>query len=224
MAAIVFDGLDQRTESATGRILWSERAAFPFVVGSSGLTHAFMRQWRETGQIAREFQPPEAAPVDRLFVVSGSCSPVTEEQIRSAERDGFESFAGLDANREELLKNVLRALGRGKSAIVYSALGPAGVNTSLGGEQLGQYLGDLMRDVVLQSGVRRAIIAGGDTSSHAVKRLGISALTFAAVMAPGAPLCRAESDLARMHGLELVLKGGQVGSREFFERVRKGRI
>jgi uncharacterized protein YgbK (DUF1537 family) len=81
-----------------------------------------------------------------------------------------------------------------------------------------------MRDVVLQSGVRRAIIAGGDTSSHAVTRLGIAALTFAAVMAPGAPLCRAESDLAGMHGLELVLKGGQVGSRDFFERVRKGRI
>ena len=95
---------------------------------------------------------------------------------------------------------------------------------SLAGEQLGQYLGDLMRDVVLQSGVSRAIIAGGDTSSHAVTRLGISALTFAAVMAPGAPLCRAESDLPGMHGLELVLKGGQVGSRDFFEQVRKGRI
>jgi uncharacterized protein YgbK (DUF1537 family) len=222
--AIVFDGLDERTESETGRILWNQRASFPFAVGSSGLTHALMRQWRESGRIAPEFQPPEAEPVDRLLVVSGSCSPVTEEQIRSAERAGFESLHSVGVNRDELLGNALRALGRGRSIVIYSALGPADVKGSLGGEQLGQYLGDLMRDVILQSGVRRAIIAGGDTSSHAVTRLGISALTFAAVMAPGAPLCRAESDVARMHGLELVLKGGQVGSRNFFEQVRKGQL
>jgi len=224
ISAVVFDGLDQRTESETGRILWKQPASFPFVVGSSGLTHAFMRQWRETGQIAREFQPPVADPVDRLLVVSGSCSPATEEQIRSAERAGFEKFHTVGANRDELLSSVLGALGQSTSVIIYSALGLADVKGSLGGDQLGQYLGDLMRDVVLQSGVRRAIIAGGDTSSHAVARLGISALTFAAVMAPGAPLCRAESDVAGMHGLELVLKGGQVGSRDFFEQVRKGRI
>jgi uncharacterized protein YgbK (DUF1537 family) len=222
--AVVFDGLDHRTESETGRILWNRRASFPFMVGSSGLTHALMRHWREIGQIAPEFHPPQAAPVDRLLVVSGSCSPVTEEQIRSAGRAGFESFRGLDVNRDELLGNVLGALSRGKSVVIYLALGPADVKSSLAGDQLGQYLGDLMRDVVLQSGVRRAIIAGGDTSSHAVARLGITALTFAAVMAPGAPLCRAESDVPCMNGLELVLKGGQVGSPDFFEQVRKGRI
>lgn len=223
-AVLIFDGLDQRTESETGRILWSQRASFTFVVGSSGLTHALMCQWRETGLIAPEFQPPQAKPVDRLLVVSGSCSPVTEEQIRSAERAGFETFHSAGANRDELLNRVLNALGRGKSVVFYSALGPSDMKGSLAGEQLGQYLGDLMREVVLESGVRRAVIAGGDTSSHAVTRLGISALTFAAVMAPGAPLCRAESDLTGMDGLELVLKGGQVGGRDFFEQVRKGRI
>lgn len=222
--AVIFDGLDQRTESETGRILWNQRAAFPFLVGSSGLTHALMRQWRETGRIASGFHPPTADPVDRLLVVSGSCSPVTEEQIRSAERAGFEGFHSVGANRDELLSKALDVLGRGRSVIIYSALGFADPDSSMGGEQLGRYLGDLMRDVVLHSGVRRAIIAGGDTSSHAVARLGISALTFAAVLAPGAPLCRAESDVAGMHGLELVLKGGQVGSRNFFEQVRKGRI
>jgi uncharacterized protein YgbK (DUF1537 family) len=222
--AVIFDGLDQRTESETGRILWNQRASFPFLVGSSGLTHALMRQWRDTGRISPDFQTAAAEPVDRLLVVSGSCSPVTEEQIRSAERAGFEAFHSVGANRDELLGNLLDALRGGRSAIVYSALGSAGLDGSMGGEQLGKYLGELMRDVVLQSGVRRAIIAGGDTSSHAVTRLGISALTFAAVMAPGAPLCRAEAEEPRMHGLELVLKGGQVGGRDFFEQVREGRI
>jgi uncharacterized protein YgbK (DUF1537 family) len=222
--AVLFDGVDRRTELETGRILWNRRASVPFAVGSSGLTHALMRHWREAGEIAPECHPPEAAAVDRVLVVSGSCSPVTEEQIRSAERAGFATFPIIGVNRDELLNGVLHALERGQSIVIYSALGPAGVNDSPGGERLGHYLGDLMRDAVLQSGVRRAVVAGGDTSSHAVARLGISALTFAAVMAPGAPLCRVESEVARMDGLELVLKGGQVGSRDFFEQVRKGKL
>jgi uncharacterized protein YgbK (DUF1537 family) len=64
--------------------------------------------------------------------------------------------------------------------------------------------------------VSRVVVAGGDTSSHAVRELGISALTFAAPLTRGAPLCRA-------HGwpgeLQLVLKGGQIGSERFFEEV-----
>jgi uncharacterized protein YgbK (DUF1537 family) len=222
--AVLFDGLDRRTELETGRILWNRRASVPFLVGSSGLTHAFMRHWRDAGEIEPEFDPPGAAAVDRLLVISGSCSPVTEEQIRSAERAGFATFPSTDVNRDELLNGALNALDRGRSVVIYSALGSASVNGSPGGERLGHYLGDLMRDAVLRSGVRRAIVAGGDTSSHAVSRLGISALTFAAIMAPGAPLCRVESDVARMDGLELVLKGGQVGSRDFFEQVRKGKL
>lgn len=222
-SAIVFDGFDHRTELKTGRILWNGRRRWPFAVGSSGLTHALMRYWRENGQIASDFQPPEADEAGRLLVVSGSCSPVTEEQIRCAQQAGFEAFPAA-AGRDELLANSIDALSRGKSIIIYSALGPRDLKGSLAGEELGRYLGDLMRVVVLRSGVKRAIIAGGDTSSHAVTRLGISALTFAAVMAPGAPLCRAHSDDPQMDGLQIVLKGGQVGSKDFFEQVRRGQV
>jgi 3-oxoisoapionate kinase len=66
------------------------------------------------------------------------------------------------------------------------------------------------------------VLAGGDTSSHAVAQLGLHALTWAAATEPGAPLCRGHSDTAALDGLELVLKGGQVGSKDFFERVRIG--
>ncbi|EQD61121.1 hypothetical protein B1A_09823, partial [mine drainage metagenome] len=71
---------------------------------------------------------------------------------------------------------------------------------------------------------RRVLLAGGDTSSHAVAQLGLSALTWAASLEPGAPLCRAHAERHSRHdGLELVLKGGQVGSEGFFERVRLGK-
>jgi uncharacterized protein YgbK (DUF1537 family) len=56
-----------------------------------------------------------------------------------------------------------------------------------------------------------------------VRQLGLNALTFAGMLAPGAPLCKAHADDAQMDGMELVLKGGQVGPEDFFEWVRKGR-
>ncbi|HVW84218.1 MAG TPA: four-carbon acid sugar kinase family protein [Bryobacteraceae bacterium] len=221
-AAIIFDGLDERSELETGRLVWASRAEFPFAVGSSGLTMALMRRWREAGLIPQQFSPAEAEAADRLIVISGSCSPVTEEQIQRALQNGFEGFHTADVNRDELLRAGLESLSRGRNVAIYSALGPNDRRGSLQGEELGRYLGNLLRELVVRSGVRRAVIAGGDTSSHAASQLGIHALTFAASMAPGAPLCRAHSDDSRMDGLELVLKGGQVGRSDFFEQVLKG--
>jgi uncharacterized protein YgbK (DUF1537 family) len=67
----------------------------------------------------------------------------------------------------------------------------------------------------------RAIIAGGDTSGHAVRAMGIYALTAVAPLATGAPLCCASSD--RDHSaIEIGLKGGQVGDADLFCVARDG--
>jgi uncharacterized protein YgbK (DUF1537 family) len=222
-AAIVFDGLNERSELATGRLLWDRRAEYAFAVGSSGLTYALTRHWREMGMISGQVSHVGPQPVDRLIVISGSCSPVTEMQIQCAQSRGFEGIHAADFDSGELLSRGLEILSRGRSLIIYSALGPHDLRGSLVGEELGRFLGRLLHDLVVRSGVRRAIIAGGDTASHAVSHLGIHALTFAAAITPGAPLCHAHSSHPLMDGLELVLKGGQVGRDDFFETVMKGR-
>jgi len=119
------------------------------------------------------------------------------------------------------LDSALTALGKGESVVLYTALGVSDYNAEGGGEKLGRKLGALLRDVLIRSGVRRAIVAGGDTSSHAVKQLDIEALTFAGLTSPGAPLCRCHARENALDGLELVLKGGQMGPENFFELVRK---
>jgi uncharacterized protein YgbK (DUF1537 family) len=55
-----------------------------------------------------------------------------------------------------------------------------------------------------------------------VKQLGLEALTFLASLAPGVPLCRAFAPGSPFDGLELALKGGQMGGEEFFVRARDG--
>lgn len=52
--------------------------------------------------------------------------------------------------------------------------------------------------------------------------LGIDALTAIAPLAPGAPLCRAHATRSDREGLEIVLKGGQVGAPDFFVAAKRG--
>ena len=52
--------------------------------------------------------------------------------------------------------------------------------------------------------------------------LGIDALTAIAPVAPGSPLCRAHSTDPARDGLQIALKGGQVGGDDFFCAVRDG--
>jgi uncharacterized protein YgbK (DUF1537 family) len=65
------------------------------------------------------------------------------------------------------------------------------------------------------------VISGGDTSGYATQQLGIFALSALAPTIPGASLFKAHAD-GPMDGLELALKGGQMGSPDYFGWIRDG--
>ncbi|WP_039966012.1 nucleotide-binding domain containing protein [Roseobacter sp. MED193] len=69
--------------------------------------------------------------------------------------------------------------------------------------------------------MRRAVVSGGDTSGHATRQLGIYALTALAPTIPGAALFQAHAE-GPMDGLQLALKGGQMGSHDYFGWIRSG--
>ena len=66
------------------------------------------------------------------------------------------------------------------------------------------------------------VVAGGDTSSYATQELGLYGLEMLAELTPGAPLCRGYSDDPRFDGLEIALKGGQMGQANYFGMARGG--
>jgi uncharacterized protein YgbK (DUF1537 family) len=68
----------------------------------------------------------------------------------------------------------------------------------------------------------RGIIAGGDTSSHATLALGAYALTAIAPTVAGAALFSAHSDNSTGRPIEIALKGGQMGSEDYFGRIKTG--
>lgn len=228
---VLFDTLDEASLLQVGRLLWSHRPGNPsFVVGSSGVEYAMTAYWQVMGQLPSPPQFPEVGRVDRLIVVSGSCSPATEKQIRSALAQGFAGIpvdsaalvakASREKVRSSLLAKSLEGLKVGRSIVLYTALGREGLNSQTDssgnfGMTLGEQLGLLLREVVRQSGVRRVVIAGGDTSTYAVKQLGIEALTMVSLLIQGAPLCLVHApEGGKIDGLEIVLKGGQVGAED----------
>jgi uncharacterized protein YgbK (DUF1537 family) len=178
--------------------------------------------------------------------VSGSCSPVTARQIAHAERNGFVPIR-IDPSRAvderswnnaigEATDRALAATGAGGSPLVFTALGPddpsvpamgdaiaaTGVPAAEANARIGAGLGQILKNVLRASGLRRAVIAGGDTSGHAAREFGLYALTAVSRIAPGSPLCAAHSDNDEWRGLEISLKGGQVGQADFFSVARQG--
>jgi uncharacterized protein YgbK (DUF1537 family) len=239
-AVVLFDVADEATQKQAGHQLWRLNPSLgPFVAGSSGVEYALLQAWQAAGLVGAKasFTPPGMA--DRIAVVSGSCSPTTERQIRHALSHGFDGVAldprdlihRGDAAIGEGIERGTAALAQGRSVILYTALGPA---SDIGDQfdaddarsRIGIALGQIQKGLVEQAKLRRAVIAGGDTSSHALRELGIFALTTRLPLpsCPGSPLCSAYSDDPIFDGLEVALKGGQIGGDDYFSMIRDGRV
>ncbi|MEZ5660746.1 MAG: four-carbon acid sugar kinase family protein [Burkholderiaceae bacterium] len=239
--ALLLDVLDHPSQCEVGRQLWRTRGEHGrFVVGSSGLEYALLQEWTRLGMIPGRVSYPDAGPVDRIAVVSGSCSEVTAGQIAWAETNGF---AALPLDARELgqadtceaaigvaTNSGIGALRGGRSVVFFSARGPDNLVAHAEADpdfrhRIGRSLGRILRNLIQAERLSRVVVAGGDTSSHALAELDIHALTIRMPLAetPGSPLCLAHSDTPAFNGLEIALKGGQIGSRAYFGAIRDGR-
>ncbi len=213
---LAIDVVDDETLAAAGALLWQAQG---FVLGSQGVEYALVAAWRHAGLLPPAPSPEPLAPAERIAVVSGSCSPTTAAQIDAAEADGF-PIIPLDPRAPDwdaAARDALAALAAGRSPLVASARGTSDARAD---PALGTGLGRLLDRLIREAGLTRAVIAGGDTSSHGARALGLAALTAETPIAPGASLLHGH----RRDGstIELVLKGGQMGGPDFFARVRDG--
>ncbi|RWN62499.1 four-carbon acid sugar kinase family protein [Mesorhizobium sp.] len=236
---VLLDVDSLESQALAGKEIWRVRGPGAFVVGSSGIEYALLAEWAANRTVRAEpsFSPPGAA--DRIAVVSGSCSPTTERQIRHALTDGFDAVAvdPVELVSEASSDAIARAaasgrasLEAGRSVVLYTALGPAAdrgaeIDRQEGARhKLGRGLGELLRELTIEQKLQRVVIAGGDTSSHALGQMGVDALTVRMPLpaSPGSPLCVAHSRVKAIDGLEIALKGGQVGTDRYFCAIRDG--
>ncbi len=235
----LFDVYDAATQLAAGhQMLDLPALASPFVIGASGVEYALVQALAERREISGTASFAPVAKVEKTIVVSGSVSPTTERQIWGALANGFQSvpvpavsLAVEDSQVvDDTVRLALQVLANGQSPIVHTALGPATddgerLNSIRDGRRnIGNSLGLVLRRVMETTGLRRVILAGGDTSSHALGQLDIHALTTRMPLpaTPGSPLCVAHSNLPQLNGVELAMKGGQLAGDTYFVQLRDG--
>ncbi|HEX5282674.1 MAG TPA: four-carbon acid sugar kinase family protein [Bryocella sp.] len=228
--AVLFDTVDVQDLEQCGHVIWTEAERQNlFGVGSSGFTAALISAWQSKGLVKL---PAERAARGRitkaagpLLVISGSCSAATERQVRWALAHGFygvkidaeKLMEASESQNTSLVERVSGALDQQQNVVAYTALGtPA---KAAHGDELGEALGVVLKQILERTGIRRVLVCGGDTSSQAVRQLGLRALTWKRNLQRGVPLCRAYAD-GSLDGLEIALKGGQMGTADFFAIVR----
>jgi len=156
----------------------------------------------------------------------GLTPEATAATVREPVARALAEPGGAAAVREAAIAKALVARDAGPSVVVYSALGRDGgfvenrgpdaiaFNRGLGGQ-----LGAILRELVSGERLTHALVAGGDTSGHAARQLGLSALTLAMPLAPGSPLCRGHAPGRALDGLEIALKGGQGSGPAYSSQV-----
>ncbi|WP_340114670.1 four-carbon acid sugar kinase family protein [Maribellus mangrovi] len=222
-----------------------------FSVGSSGIEKALGDYWADENRYQPRQSWTELKASGPMLVLSGSVSPVTADQITRAVESGFEEIAVdaliMDTDDPETFiteyqQKIISAFKKGQSVILHTSKGPDDprvqqIKELLEGKgwdeqtrrietskRFGKILGQSARRALEEFQVKRMVIAGGDTSGYVARELGIEAVEMIAPVFPGAPVCKAFANASPVNGMEVNLKGGQVGDENYFIKIKKWKI
>lgn len=195
--------------------------------GGAALAGELPRLYRQDGLLAeRQGIDPLPAAAGPTVVLAGSCSEATRAQVATmAARHPvlvLDPVAVAEGRQqpEALAAAALQEAGAG-AVLVHSSLPPeqvAEVQRRLGRAEAGALVEDAFARIaraVVEAGVRRLIVAGGETAGSVVKALGVRRLRIGAAIAPGVPwTCSVDPP-----HLRLALKSGNFGGDDFFLRA-----
>lgn len=246
ISGITIDCVDEMSEAAAGALIWNGRKQNRFVVGSQGVEYALIRHFKNQGQLDAAPAFTGIGRADRTVIVSGSVSPITAQQIDWSRDNNFDCIqfdaAAVCGNKNDLKREVekvfnaaLKAIDEGKDPLIYSVNGPddllvarfynaveqSGLDPSAANQRVGEALGEILIRVIDETDIRRIVVSGGDTSGYATQKLDLFALTALSPTIPGAAIFRTHAE-NRFDGLELALKGGQMGTTDYFGWIRDG--
>jgi uncharacterized protein YgbK (DUF1537 family) len=207
------------------RRLGAACADLVLITGGSGAAMGLPENFRRAGLLATsggEADLPRAG--GKAAVLSGSCSPATLAQVAcmrarhaSLKLDPQSLAERGDAALSEALAWAVAELDAGP-ILIYASAPPDAVEAAqakLGRERAGSLVEHALATLaagLVKAGVRRLVVAGGESSGAVVQALGVRALRIGPQIDPGIPatLSLGEPRLA------LALKSGNFGAEDFF--------
>lgn len=199
---------------------------FPLITGGSAIAMPLPAQYVKSGQLTINADKAQMRQIDGASIVlSGSCSAMTNQQVSHFSKTN--PHYKLDAQQidREGLEAALVWLDKqpmDSTPLLYATADAATVRdtqAALGAERSGQLIEQALATLAVKardSGRKRFVVAGGETSGAVTKALGVDHLDIGPEIAPGVPWTFAESS-----GVEvaLALKSGNFGSESFFSEA-----
>ncbi|OGA53413.1 MAG: hypothetical protein A3F74_05745 [Betaproteobacteria bacterium RIFCSPLOWO2_12_FULL_62_58] len=198
-------------------------ADLKLLTGGSGLALGLPENFRRAGLLSAQAAGVLPKFSGHAAVLAGSCSAATQRQVAKM-KTGSNWFEidpiALREDRAAVAKVLQWARPRlGKEPVlIYSTADPATVEkaqAALGRERVGHLIEAAMGEIakgLVGMGVRRLVVAGGETSGAVVTALGIDGLRIGEEIDPGVPWTASLGEPP----LALALKSGNFGADDFF--------
>ncbi len=207
------------------RAIGQGAASHALITGGSGIAIGLPENFRAAGLLPT-LADPGALPgvAGHAAVLAGSCSRATLGQIATARGQipmlELDPLATPDAAQLAAQARAWLDGKLGAAPVLIAASAPpdkvAALQDRLGREQAGTLVEHALADIaeaMVARGVRRLVVAGGETSGAVVTRLGVRSLRIGAEIDPGVPWTFAEGSGPAML---LALKSGNFGAPDFF--------
>ncbi len=200
-------------------------AELPLVTAGSGLALGLPAAYARRGWVSLDADAARALPAvgGRAAVLAGSSSSATNAQVRHWLDAGRPSFR-VDPQRlaagEPVVEQAIAWAADKDAVLLYASASPDEVRStqaSLGVQRAGHLIEQCLASIgagLVQSGVRRLVLAGGETSGAVVQALGVSQLRIGPSIDPGVPWTQAVG-----RPLLLALKSGNFGGADFFGKA-----
>jgi uncharacterized protein YgbK (DUF1537 family) len=217
-AYAIVDALNDDDLLALGAALAGARLA----VGGSGIALGLPANFREKGALPA---PPSARAniMAPAVVLAGSCSQATRAQVAAFVRVGRVLHAELShvVHDPQYVERVADwCLQQPQAALVATSAAPSDVaaaTATFGAPVAGaiEHFFGRLASALFVRGVRRFVVAGGETSGAVVGALGVRLFAVGAEIDPGVPVLTTEMP----RPMALALKSGNFGATDFFERA-----
>ena len=191
------------------------------VTGGSGVAKGLPANFVKSGMLARtkiEWKGQKG----QCAILSGSCSEATRRQIATHAENEMQYEVDVAAvMRDEVSVNELVnwLLAQNGVPILYSSASPKlvkSVQAEFGVNAIAAKLDQMFGEVAIllvDAGIERLIVAGGETSGAVVEALALNILSIGPEIDPGVPAMRAGKTLT------LALKSGNFGADDFFQKA-----
>jgi len=208
------------------RVLAAASVDWPLMTGGSSVAVYYPDLWRARGLVDGRSSPALPTVDGPAAVLAGNCAERTGEQLDHFERSrpvlriDLATVSGDASAADKSIAWAAERIASGPIAITTAARPEvvAAIQARFGRRRAARMAEQLLGRIVVglhDLGVRRFVIAGGETSGAVVEALRIRALAVGPYEAPGQSKAVAVADPA----LSFYLKSGKLGPVDMFERV-----